>query len=102
MHVRGKAMDVGATYPTGQHETLIRVPRYDFNWQLLYDFGAAKPAPRGTRLEVAAVWDNSGSNRDNPNPASEVRWGEQSWEEMAIVWVTLQIDPKTDVTKLFK
>jgi hypothetical protein len=102
MHVRGKAMDVVATYPDGNSETLVKVPRYDFNWQLLYEFGPPKVAKRGTRLEAAGVWDNSVGNRYNPNAASEVRWGDQSWEEMLIAWVTLQIDPATDVMKLFQ
>ncbi len=102
MHLRGKAMDITVTYPTGKSETLVHVPRYDFNWQLLYGFGPAKLAPRGSRLEVTGVWDNSANNKYNPNPKAEVRWGDQSWEEMLIGWVTLQIDPSTDVDNLFQ
>jgi hypothetical protein len=83
-------------------EPQVKVPHYDFNWQLLYEFGPPKVAKRGTRLEAAGVWDNSVGNRYNPNAASEVRWGDQSWEEMLIAWVTLQIDPATDVMKLFQ
>jgi hypothetical protein len=102
MHLRGKAMDITATYVTGESETLVHVPRYDFNWQLLYEFGPAKPAPRGTRIDVTGVWDNSAGNRYNPNPKSEVRYGDQSWEEMMLAWVTLEIDPSTDVDQLFQ
>jgi hypothetical protein len=102
IYVRGKAMDITATYATGQSETLVHVPRYDFNWQLLYEFGPAKPAPRGTRLDVTGMWDNSEGNRDNPNSKSEVRWGDQSWEEMLVAWVALEIDPSTDVDNLFQ
>ena len=96
MHLRGKSMEIRATYPDSTAETLLRVPRYDFNWQLLYEF-EPKSAPRGTRLEVTGTWDNSESNRFNPDPKSEVRWGDQSWEEMLLAWITLQIDPNTDV-----
>jgi len=102
MHLRGKSMEIAATYPDGKFETLLRVPRYDFNWQLLYEFEHPKAAPIGTRLEVTGVWDNSANNRYNPNPNSEVRWGDQSWEEMLLAWVTLQIDPNTDVDKLLQ
>jgi hypothetical protein len=102
MHLRGKAMDIKATYPDGRSETLVHVPRYDFNWQLLYEFGSGKIAPKGTRLEAVGVWDNSPNNRFNPDPTVEVRWGDQSWEEMLIAWITLQIDPDTDVNKLFR
>jgi len=45
---------------------------------------------------------DSANNRYNPNPNSEVRWGDQSWEEMLLAWVTLQIDPNTDVDKLLQ
>jgi hypothetical protein len=102
MHLRGKAMDLRAVYPDGQSEMLFHVPRYDFNWQQLYQFHSARTAPRGTRLDVVGVWDNSPSNRSNPDPRAEVHWGDQSWEEMLIAIVTMSIDPKADVTKLFE
>jgi hypothetical protein len=102
MHLRGKAMDLTATYPDGRSEVLFSVPRYDFNWQQLYALEAGKKAPKGTRLEVNGVWDNSTSNRFNPNPAVDVKWGDQSWEEMLLSVVTLKIQPDTDVAKLFE
>jgi hypothetical protein len=102
MHLRGKAMDLRAVYPDGRNEMLFHVPRYDFNWQQLYAFGTPRNAPRGTKLEVVGVWDNSASNRSNPDPKAEVHWGDQSWEEMLLGLVTMSIDPKTDVTKLFE
>jgi hypothetical protein len=102
MHLRGKAMVISATYPSGHTEKLVNVPRYDFNWQLLYEFGPPKPTPRGTRLEATGVWDNSANNRYNPDPKADVRWGDQSWEEMLLAWVTLQIDPDTDVDNLLR
>jgi hypothetical protein len=102
MHLRGKAMDLRAVYPGGATDLLFHVPRYDFNWQQLYGFRSAKTAPRGTKLEVVGVWDNSAGNRFNPDPRAEVHWGDQSWEEMLLGLVTMSIDPKADVTKLFE
>jgi hypothetical protein len=32
----------------------------------------------------------------------EVKWGDQSWEEMLLALVTLKIDVNADVTKLFE
>jgi hypothetical protein len=101
MHLRGKAMDMKATYPDGTTETLFDVPRYDFNWQQLYQFGAGKKAPRGTRLEVTGTWDNSPANKFNPDPKVDVKWGDQSWEEMLLGLVTLKIEPDQDVNKIF-
>ena len=45
---------------------------------------------------------NSPANRFNPDPRAEVHWGDQSWEEMLLSIVTMSIDPKADVTKLFE
>ena len=102
MHLRGKAMDMQAVYPDGSKETLFNVPRYDFNWQQLYEFGSGKKAPKGTRIEVTGTWDNSEANKFNPNPKVDVKWGDQSWEEMLLGLVTLKIDPNQDVNKIFE
>jgi len=102
MHLRGKAMDMRAIYPTGESETLFRVPNYDFNWQINYYFPAPKPLPRGTKLEVTGTWDNSANNRFNPDPTAEVHWGDQSWEEMLLGLTMLQIEPNADLDKLFQ
>jgi hypothetical protein len=34
MHVRGAGFKFEVTYPDGKSETLLDIPRYDFNWQL--------------------------------------------------------------------
>jgi hypothetical protein len=82
MHVRGKAFEYRATYPTGESETLLTVPKYDFNWQLTYYLKEPKVLPKGTVIECVAHFDNSVNNPFNPDPKSEVLWGDQTWEEM--------------------
>jgi len=84
MHVRGKDMTYIAHYPDGRDETLLSVPKYDFNWQITYELSEPKVLPKGTRLEVIAHFDNSTTNRFNPDPTQSVRWGDQTWEEMMI------------------
>jgi hypothetical protein len=84
MHVRGKDMKYVAHYPDGTSETLLFVPKYDFDWQITYQLARPKPMPKGTRLEVIAHFDNSPGNKFNPDPTKEVRWGDQTWEEMMI------------------
>ncbi|HUE87003.1 MAG TPA: hypothetical protein VMO26_13085 [Vicinamibacterales bacterium] len=84
MHVRGKSMTYIAHYPDGRQETLLHVPRYDFNWQHSYELAEPKKMPKGTRLEVIATFDNSSGNPFNPDPTATVRWGDQTWEEMMI------------------
>ena len=59
MHVRGKDMTYIAHYPDGTAETLLSVPKYDFNWQITYELAKPKLLPKGTKLEVIAHFDNS-------------------------------------------
>ncbi len=84
MHVRGKDMTYTAFYPDGTSELLLRVPKYDFNWQITYDLAKPKRLPKGTKVEVVAHYDNSPGNKYNPDPTKDVKWGDQTWEEMMI------------------
>ena len=84
MHYRGKDFEYRVIYPTGEKETLLSVPKYDFNWQLSYDLAQPKLLPKGTVIECTAHFDNSPNNPYNPDPAKEVHFGEQTWEEMMI------------------
>ncbi len=84
MHVRGKDMTYTAVYPDGTSEVLLRVPKYDFNFQITYDLAKPKILPKGTKVEVVAHFDNSPGNKYNPDPTKDVKWGDQTWEEMMI------------------
>jgi mono/diheme cytochrome c family protein/Ca2+-binding EF-hand superfamily protein len=84
MHVRGKAFKFEAISPDGKTETLLDIPRYDFNWQLRYDYTMPRFLPRGTTIKITAVYDNSTANPANPDPAKNVRWGQQTFDEMMI------------------
>jgi len=63
---------------------LLDVPRYDFNWQLRYLLDHPLRLPIGTRVRCTAWYDNSSNNPANPNPQQEVRWGDQTTDEMLI------------------
>jgi len=84
MHLRGKAFRYELHYADGTMETLLDIPRYDFNWQNSYELAEPKLAPKGSKLRCVAHFDNSEDNLANPNPKEPVRWGEQTWEEMMI------------------
>lgn len=97
MHVRGKAARFDLEYPDGKKETILNIPRYDFNWQLWYD--TSIKIPKGTTMKVYAWYDNSANNKFNPNPNATVYYGDQTWEEMhfpsyGIVLDDPSIDPK--------
>ena len=47
MHYR-KAMRYELEYPDGEREVLLWVPKYDFNWQFLYEYETPKFIPAGS------------------------------------------------------
>ena len=79
MHVRGKDATYTIVYPDGREEVVLRVPKYDFNWQLSYKLAEPKLLTKGTTLKVTMHYDNSAANRFNPDPTATVRWGDQTW-----------------------
>lgn len=92
MHVRGKDFEYKLVYPDGREKILLRVPKYDFNWQLTYFVKEPVAVPKGSRIECLAHHDNSTGNKFNPDPTTTVRWGDQTWEEMMIGWLDYTID----------
>jgi hypothetical protein len=92
MHVRGKDFEYKLIYPDGKEKILLRVPKYDFNWQLTYFAKEPIAVPKGSRIDCLAHHDNSAENKFNPDPGKEVRWGDQTWEEMMIGWIDYTID----------
>jgi hypothetical protein len=97
-HVRGKRWEYQATYPDGRVETILAVPKYDFNWQTEYVFKDPLKLPKGTRLHASAWYDNSANNRSNPDPAADVHWGDQTWDEMQFTAFAYTVDPPTATT----
>ncbi len=84
MNLRGRSYLFDAIYPDGSQETLLDVPRYDFNWQNEYVLAEPKLMPEGTRLHCTGHFDNSEENLSNPDPDQAVTFGEQTWEEMLV------------------
>lgn len=102
MHYRGKDFEYRLVYPTGETETVLSVPHYDFNWQLFYYLSKPILLPKGTKIECTAHFDNSPNNRYNPDPKAEVRWGDQTWEEMMIGWFDVAVDAGKNPTDVFR
>lgn len=84
MHLRGKAFKYVAYFPDGRSDVLLKIPKYDFNWQLKYVLNEPRHIPPQTRIECTAVYDNSKYNATNPDPSVSVFWGDQSFDEMMI------------------
>jgi mono/diheme cytochrome c family protein len=92
MHNRGKAMEIKVFYPDGRSEMLLNVPKYDLSWQTSYSFKQPVAIPKGTRFVVTAYFDNSAKNRNNPDPAKAVRFGDPTYDEMMIGWIDYMVD----------
>ena len=100
MHLRGKAFEFRIAYPDGRKEDVLRVPRYDFNWQLTYVPKQPIKITKGTAVECSAWYDNSANNPHNPDPKVDVKFGDQSWEEMMFGFFNVAFDPSIKVQDL--
>jgi hypothetical protein len=100
MHLRGKSFEFRAIYPNGQKETLLSVPRYDFDWQLTYYLDRPKRMPAGTIIESVGHFDNSVNNARNPDASKTVHFGEQNWDEMMIEYFEIAVSPELTAREL--
>ena len=96
MHYRGDSIRIKARYPDGSEERLLSVPNYQFQWQMSYQLRHPKPMPRGTKVTVDAMFDNSSDNRANPDPNKEVRWGLLSTQEMLVNYMMYTTPRRTN------
>lgn len=96
-HVRGKRWHYEAVFPDGRTQTLLAVPTYDFEWQTDYLFKQPLRLPKGTKIHATAWYDNSKSNRSNPDPTKDVWWGDQTWEEMMFTGLMYSVVPAAPV-----
>ncbi|MFN7731062.1 MAG: redoxin domain-containing protein [Pirellula sp.] len=95
MHLRGREFELRASRGDAS-EILLKVPRYDFNWQHTYEFREPIPMDSLDALEFTATFDNSTDNPFNPAPQEYVMWGDQTWEEMAVAFFEVSADKKTE------
>lgn len=85
MHLLGREIKSTATLPSGKIVPLIWIKEWDFSWQGQYVFQRPIRLPKGSRIDVKCVFDNSADNPLNPSsPPVHVKWGEQTKDEMGI------------------
>jgi mono/diheme cytochrome c family protein len=95
MHLRGKAALYEITRPGEATETLLHVPKYDFNWQHTYHFAEPVYAPAGSRVDLTLWWDNSADNPYNPDPSRVVGFGEPTTDEMGFGFMNfIEVEPR--------
>jgi hypothetical protein len=101
MHLRGTSFEYTRIRENGLPETLLRVKPYDFYWQLYYRLAEPMALSKGTKLNWIATYDNSAANPRNPDPAADVRYGPQSWEEMMVGFFDVAVDASVDKPTFF-
>jgi hypothetical protein len=96
-HLLCREIKVDATLPDGGQRPLIWIRDWDFNWQAQYQYAETVRLPMGTRLSLSFAYDNSAANPAQPSdPPRRVRWGEQTTDEMAIIFFHALIDPEME------
>jgi len=100
-HYRARDVRAWADMPDGTRRWLIRVARWDFNWQDQYRYSAPFWLPAGTTIRAEFVFDNSADNPRNPHrPPVRVAWGWRSSDEMGDVWVQVMTRSEADRVRL--
>ena len=102
-HYLCKQMYVDAHLPDGRTEPLIHILDWDFNWQGEYRYAAPVHLPEGTRITLRYVYDNSEENPRNPSsPPKRVTFGEQTTDEMALLFLLVATPELEDVPKFYR
>jgi hypothetical protein len=96
-HLRAKEFTFRFFYPDGREEIPLKV-KWDPYWQTVYYPTEPLVLPKGTRLYVDGIYDNSANNPFNPDPGAPVKFGDQYTDEMMFptygVVVPASIDPE--------
>ena len=112
MHLRGKRFEYNLVHrnpaatgtpqnaPSITIEPLFRV-QYHFHWQMSYRLATPIHLPAGTELQAVAWFDNSRNNPHNPDPDAEVRWGEQTYDEMMVGFFDVAVEAHLDKRAFF-
>lgn len=96
-HYVCRRMRATATLPDGSVRTLFAIDDWDFDWQDDYRYREPLLLPKGTRLAMEYVYDNSEDNDNNPaRPLRRVRFGEKSADEMGTLTLSLTVRSPQD------
>ncbi|MBA2359329.1 MAG: hypothetical protein H0V79_00090 [Actinobacteria bacterium] len=79
MHRLGKGGEVAIERSSGTKEVLLKIPRWDFNWQREYHLASSAAFSPGDRLSLRC-------EHSNPTRTTKT-WGENSSDEMCIAFL---------------
>jgi tetratricopeptide (TPR) repeat protein/mono/diheme cytochrome c family protein len=102
-HYLAKEIKGLATLPDGTRRWLIYIKDWDFHWQDVYRYRDPFWLPKGTTLQMEYSYDNSANNPHNPHsPPKRVRYGEQTNDEMGILWIQVRPHDRKDLAILMR
>jgi tetratricopeptide (TPR) repeat protein len=102
-HYRAREVKGTATLPDGTSKPLIYIKDWDYRWQHVYRYVTPLALPKGTRVDLQYVFDNSADNPRNPHqPPQPVHWGQRSTDEMGDLWVQMLTRTDRDLGVLRK
>jgi hypothetical protein len=84
MHYRGSAAEVFLKHADGRVEFLLDIPKYDFDWQISYEFRKPLLVIRGSRMVIRHQFDNTEDNLNNPDATQTLTHGSLTTDEMMI------------------
>ena len=100
-HYLGRELQAWATFPDGTQDWLLHIKNWDFLWQGDYRYATPVSLPRGTKITMRWIFDNSSDNPRNPtNPPQRVRYGLQTTDEMGEFWLQMVTSTASDMAML--
>ena len=100
MHLRGKDFELRVVAPDKKTTTVLK-GRWDFEWQMGYQYSEPISVPNGSKLQLNTHFDNSTANKFNPDPTKKVVWGPQNWDEMSNCFIGVLFPTSTAPEKVF-
>ncbi len=100
MHLRGKDFELRVVSPNKEMKTVLKGD-WNFEWQMGYQYVEPIALPKGSKLQLITHFDNSTANRYNPDPAKQVVWGPQNWDEMSNCFIGVLFNKSIAAEKVF-
>lgn len=90
MHTRGTSV-----VTSNNGEPLVELPRWDFNWQQVYQFRQPVVLGASDLVTVTCTFNNTAENQPVINgmrlPVQDVTWGEDTTDEMCVSFVQIAL-----------
>jgi len=101
MHLLGKEMKAWAELPDGKTVPLVHIRDWNFNWQDYYVYRKPVELPKGTKVRMTSLHDNTIENLANPTkPPKRVKYGESTSNEMSVCIFEATCDSIPELLKL--